>query len=144
MDQDHGSDRYGLKYKYDALCKTDIMESTKYTFVWRISEFISRPEKNGEVLISEEFTTQISDDKSIRWRVELYPRGVSINPNYIFNGSDVSLFLRKQTVDAEIEATYVLSSLDAKGVKQKIKSFEYNHTVFVRFNTVFVYIGEPE
>ena len=100
------------------------MESTKYTFVWRISEFISRPEKNGEVLISEEFTTQISDDKSIRWRVELYPRGVSINPNSIFNGSDVSLFLRNLTVDAEIEATYVLSFLDAEGVKQKIQAFD--------------------
>ena len=41
---------------YDTLMTTDIIESDKYKFVWKISNFGARPEKNKEFLKSEDFT----------------------------------------------------------------------------------------
>jgi len=110
------SDQVSLPFKYNALCKTDIMESDKYTFVWRISKFSSRTEKYGEVLNSEEFTIKGPDDKITKWRVQLYPRGDKEGTN-----DHVSLFLKKLTTEAEVNANYVLSYLDANKVKRKIK-----------------------
>jgi len=110
------SDQICLPFRYNALCKTDIMESDKYTFVWRISQFSSRTEKYGEVLNSEEFTIKGPDDKITKWRVQLYPRGDKEGAN-----DHVSLFLKKLTTEAEVNANYVLSYLDANKVKRKIK-----------------------
>ena len=112
MDQ---SDQICLPFKYNALCKTDIMENVKYTFVWRISKFSSRTEKHGEVLDSEEFTIKGPDDKITKWRVELYPRGDKECEN-----DQMSLYLTKLTKEEEVNTNCVLSYLDANEVKQKI------------------------
>ena len=63
-------DQNCLPYKYDALCKMDIIESDKYTFVWRLSKFSSRTEKTGEVLYSEEFNIKGPDEKITTWFAE--------------------------------------------------------------------------
>jgi len=107
-----------LPYKYDALCKTDIIESDKYTFVWRISKFSSRTEKTGEVLSSEKFTIMGPDDKITTWYVQLYPQGK--NEDY---KDQISVFLKKKT-EEEIVASFVLSTLDANSVKQKIEELD--------------------
>jgi len=109
-------DKNCLPYKYDALCKTDIIESDKYTFVWRISKFSSRTEKTGEVLNSEEFTVMGPDDKITTWYVQLNPRGRNEDSK-----DQISVFLRKAKPEENVDANLVLSSLDADNVKQKIK-----------------------
>jgi len=109
------SDQICLPFKYDALCKTDITENVKYTFVWRISKFSSRTEKHGEVLSSEKFTIKGPDDKVTQWRVELYPRGSKEEAN-----DYISLYLKKLTRGEDVNASCVLSHLDANKVKQKI------------------------
>jgi len=108
------SDRNELPYKYDAWCKTGFMKSENYTFVWSISDFSSRSESNGYLLTSEEFAIKGPDDKISRWRVELYPKGRDYSDH-------IALFLRKQTAEEEVNAQYVLYSLDANKVKQKIR-----------------------
>jgi len=110
------SDQICLPFKYNALCKTDVMESEKYTFVWRISKFSSRTEKHGEVLNSEEFTIKGPDDKITKWRVKLVPRGdVEDKIDHI------SLYLQKLTTEKEVNLNYVLYYLDASKVKRKMK-----------------------
>ena len=108
------SDRNELPYKYDAWCKTGFMKGENYTFVWSISDFSSRSESNGELLTSEEFAIKGPDNKISRWRVELYPKGRDYSDH-------IALFLRKQTAEEEVNAQYVLYSLDANKVKQKIR-----------------------
>jgi len=110
------SDKNGLPYKYDALCKTDIIESEKYTFVWQISKLSSRTETNGEELDSDEFSIKGPDDKITKWRAQIYPRGHTMkDSNYI------SFFLEKQTVEKELDACFSLFYLDANGVKQTLR-----------------------
>jgi len=109
-------DQNCLPYKYDALCKTDIIESDKYTFVWKISKFSSRTEKTGEVLSSEKFTIMGPDDKITTWYVQLYPRGDKEDCK-----DRISVFLRKAKPEENVDAYFVLSSLDANSIKQKIE-----------------------
>jgi len=110
------SDQVSLPFKYNALCKTDIMESDKYTFVWRISKFSSRTEKYGEVLNSNEFTIKGPDNKITKWRVQLFPRG-EIEDKI----DHISLYLEKLTTEKEVILNYVLYYLDASKVKRKMK-----------------------
>jgi len=110
-----------LPYKYDAFCKTEIMKSEKYTFVWRISDFSSRPEKNKEVLNSEDFTIKGPDEKFTKWCAEIYPKG------YTNESSDyISVYLQKKTIEVEVNAFYTLYCLDANNIKQKLGSMTLN------------------
>merc|ERR1712098_179470 len=103
---------------FDAVCTMDIMESDKYKFVWEISNFNSRPEKNGEVLKSKEFTITGPGDKISKWRVELYPKGKNEGvENYI------SVFLNNLS-NEDIDAEYSLSTLDANKSKKKRWEFK--------------------
>ena len=83
-----------------------LMKIENYTFVWSISDFSSRSESNGELLTSEEFAIKGPDNKISRWRVELYPKGRDYSDH-------IALFLRKQTAEVEVNAQYVLYSLNA-------------------------------
>jgi len=103
-----------LPYKYDAMCKTDLLESDKFTFVWRISKFSLRTEKNGEAMYSDDFTIKGPREKITKWHVELYPRG-KIGDALEY----VSVFLQNKTA-VEVVANCVVSTLDANKVKQKI------------------------
>jgi len=103
---------------FDAICTTDIMESDKYKFAWEISSFNSRPEKNGKDLISKEFTITGPGDKSSKWLVQLYPKGK--------NGGDenyISVFLHNLS-NEDIDAKYILSTLDANKSKKKRMEFK--------------------
>jgi len=89
---------------YDALMTTDIIESDKYKFVWKISNFNARPEENEEALKSEEFTIEGPGDKISKWHVEVYPKGLSkADKNHI------SIFLHNNT-NEDIYAKYVMST----------------------------------
>jgi len=89
---------------YDALMTTDIMESDKYKFVWKIFNFNARPEKNTDVMTSEEFTIKGPGDKVSKWHVELYPKGLNeADKNHI------SVFLFNNT-NEDIDAKYVMST----------------------------------
>jgi len=111
MDQ---SDKNCLPYKYDAFCKTEITKSEKYTFVWRISDFSSRSEKNGEVLNSEDFIIKGPDEKLTKWCAQIYPKGdESENSEYI------SVYLHNKTYD-EANAFYTLCYLNANKTKQRL------------------------
>jgi len=103
---------------FDAMCTTDIMESDKYKFVWKINNFNSRPEKNRECLNSKEFTITGPGDKISKWRVDLYPKGIDEgDENYI------SVYLNNQT-NEDIDAKYILSTLDAKKTKKEETGIE--------------------
>jgi len=110
------SDKNGLPYKYDALCKTDV-KSEKFTFAWRITDFCSRTEKCGEILTSEEFTIKEPGNKITKWHGEIYPRG------YNHNCSDfLSVYITKQSAE-EVDAHCILYSLNVNMVKKKISEF---------------------
>jgi len=40
----------------NVLCRTEVLESEKFTFVWEIPDFSLRSEEKGEFLISHEFS----------------------------------------------------------------------------------------
>ena len=107
------SDKNCLPFKYDAFCKTDITKSKKYTFVWRVSDFSSRPEKNGEVLNSGDFIIKGPDEKITKWCAQIYPKGDESN-----NSEYISVYLQKKTTD-EVIAFYTLYYLNANKTKQK-------------------------
>jgi len=89
---------------YDALMTTDIIKSDKFKFVWKVSDFNDRPEKNKEYLRSEEFTIKGPGDKVSKWFVELYPKGLNeVDKNHI------SVFLFNNTKE-DIYAKYVMST----------------------------------
>jgi len=121
------SEHNSLPYKFDLMCKTDILESDKYTFVWRISKFSLRTEKNGEVMVSDDFTIKGPHEKITKWKVELYPKGKREDAR-----GYVSVFLHNNSAE-DVVANYVVSTLDAKENKQKIfenvmkfRKFGYN------------------
>jgi len=60
---------------YDAWCKTDILASETFTYVWTISNFSSMTEQTGEYLNSEEFTINGPGNKITTWYGQVSPRG---------------------------------------------------------------------
>jgi len=124
MDQ---NDKNCLPYKYDAFCKTEITKSEKYTFVWMISDFSSRSEKNGEVLDSEDFIIKGPDEKITKWCAQIYPKGdESDNTEYI------SVYLQKKTIDVEVVALYTLYYLNANKTKHRLDEFPVSKWVAKR------------
>jgi len=74
-----------LKFNYDVLCKTDVTESDKFTFVWAISKYSSsvKEKANGESLKSKGFQIVGPGNKITNWHAKLYPNGVrSTEKNY--------------------------------------------------------------
>jgi len=112
MDQ---SDKNCLPYKYDAFCKTEITKSEKYTFVWKISDFSSRPEKNCEVLNSEDFIIKGPDEEITKWCAEIFPKGDESD-----NNEYIPVYLQKKTIDVEVDAFYTLYYLNANKTKHKL------------------------
>jgi len=108
--------------RYDAWCTTDF-ESEKYTFVWTISKFNSRPEKIGEFLKSKEFTVNGPGDKNSKWEVWLYPKGIDEQ-----NKDLISMYLHNTTEDFfnedVINAKCVLSTIDAYNAKQTMDEID--------------------
>jgi len=87
------------------LCPTDFMESDQHTFVWKISNFSSRPEKIGEVLKSKEFPINGPGARTTFWHVQLYPKGQE-------EGGYISAYLYNGMYE-DIDAKFVLSVLNA-------------------------------
>jgi len=81
-----------------------------------ISDFSSRPDDNGEVLTSEDFTIKGHDDKITQWCAKIYPKGINCD-----NSEYISVYLQKQTIEVEVNALYTLYYLDSKKIKHKLK-----------------------
>jgi len=111
MDQ---SDKNCLPYKYDAFCKTEIAKSDKYTFVWKISDFCSRSEKNCEVLNSEDFFIKGPDEEITKWCAEIFPKGDGSD-----NNEYISVYLKKKTIE-EVHVFYTLYYLNANKIEHKL------------------------
>jgi len=99
------------QHPYDVLCETNVMESS-CTFAWKINKFSSRTEKTGEDFMSEEFTIQGPGKITSRWKVKVYPRGVTTETSDF-----VSVFLYNNSGE-DVNARFTLSVLDASNVKQ--------------------------
>jgi len=71
------NDDGSLNLKYDAMCKTEIMESNKFTFAWSISSFSSRLKEkaNGLYLKSKGFRILGPGSKVTDLHVRVYPNG---------------------------------------------------------------------
>ena len=71
------NDDGSLNIKYDAMCKTDIMESNKFTFVWSISSFSLRVKEkaNKQYLKSKGFRILGPGSKVTDLYVKVYPNG---------------------------------------------------------------------
>jgi len=67
-------------------------------------------------LNSEEFTIKGPDNKIIKWRGQIYPKGSS--QDYV---DFCSVFLQKLSAEEEVHASYVLSILNTNKEKQKIQ-----------------------
>merc|ERR1719391_29466 len=81
----------GLNYDdADVFCKTEVMKSKKFKFVWEVSDFSLRCDKKGESLKSEEFVVKGPGSKVTKWIVLLYPRGLN-GPNLDGNIGAVGL-----------------------------------------------------
>ena len=106
---------------YHALMTTDIIKSDKFKFVWKVSDFNDRPEKNKEFLKSEEFTIKGPGDKVSKWHVELYPKGKHENDK-----DYISVYLHNN-MDENIDAKYVMSTNANKSEKKMdLKRFYKN------------------
>jgi len=76
---------------YDALCKSEVLKSNKFTFVWEIPDFSLRPEKKDELMISEAFCIMGPGSKMTKWFVALLPKGTKdhdVISALLFNASD--------------------------------------------------------
>jgi len=110
------ADNSSLNFNYDALCKTDVMESDKFTFVWSISRFSSRLKEkaNGEYLTSKGFRILGPGSKVTDLHVRVYPNGEKTSVK-----DHVSAFLMNETRDAVIvNCTYMVVS--PNGTKLKL------------------------
>ena len=105
---------------YDTLMTTDIIVSDKYKFVWKISNFGARPEKNKEFLKSEEFTIKGPGDKVSKWYVQIFPKGQTKDVK-----NHISVFLHNNT-NEDIYAKYVMST----NANESEKMMFYYHTIF--------------
>ena len=73
-----------LPLNCDAYCKSDVMESEKFTFVWEISQFSARSKVTGYYIVSKEFTIQGPGSRSTKWQGIMYPNGIDAeHQNYI-------------------------------------------------------------
>jgi len=111
------ADNSSLNFNYDALCKTDVMESDKFTFVWSISRFSSRLKEkaNGEYLKSKGFRILGPGSKVTDLHVRVYPNGEKTSVK-----DHVSAFLMNETRDAVIvNCTYMVVS--PNGTKLKLR-----------------------
>ena len=111
-----------LPKSYDAICTTSTIESDKFTFVWKISEFSSRTEENGQRLSSEEFTIKGPGDKITKWNVGMYPKGVNGNSKGF-----ISVYLYN-TKENDVYAKYVLSCMEQNIYDSGVQKFEKRGT----------------
>jgi len=110
-----------LNFNYDALCKTDVTESDKFTFVWSISRFSSRVKEkaNGEFLKSKQFQIMGPGNKITYFHVKLYPNGqIATNKEF------TSVFVNNDTRDAVITKCTFKAVVSPNG--NKLKLYEYD------------------
>jgi len=88
-----------LPFNCNAYCKTDVLESEKFTFVWEVSKFSARKEVTGTSFLSKEFTIQGPGSMSTKLCGKIYPNGAdSEHKNYIsvflMNKNDEDIIVR--------------------------------------------------
>jgi len=110
-----------LPISYDAWCQTKFEKSDTFTFVWTISDFASRSERN---IKSNDFTIRGPGDKVTYLLAKVYPNGRDEEDNGF-----VSVFLCNEEHPCEYEEipkTHIeccLSSLDLDNKKLRLGDF---------------------
>ena len=95
-----------LPLNCDAYCKSDVMESEKFTFVWEVSKFSTRTK--GTNLFSKEFTIQGPGSKSTKWCGKIRPNGADSEYE-----NCISVFLENRNdEDISIRGAVKLMSID--------------------------------
>jgi len=109
-----------LDFKCNAICKSDLMESEKFTFVWEIPKFSSRLGVSGYSFLSKEFTIEGPGCKLTNWCGKIFPNGSSSEyKNY------TSVFLFNYN-DENVIVKCSIMTLDSKK-KRNLESKKYMH-----------------
>jgi len=86
-----------VNVNYDALCKSEVPKSDKFTFVWEIPDFSLRPEKKGEIMRSDGFCIMGPGSKVTKWCVALLPKGTKdydVISAFLYNASDEDVLIK--------------------------------------------------
>jgi len=96
-----------LDLNCNAFCKSEVIESEEFTFVWEIPKFGSRTGFNGYYICSKEFTIAGPGSKSTKWYGMIYPNGCASDNKdftsvYLVNNNDEDAYVKCSmwTVDA--------------------------------------------
>ena len=100
--------------KYDIWCRTTSGDKASTTFTWTIEDFLSRPEKNGEAILSSPFTVSGPNDQVTTWRLTMYPWGESETSDVV---DAVPLYIENTEKTSE-RANFRFSILDVRGQKE--------------------------
>ena len=130
-------DNFPSEIKRDSWCRTTSGDTASTTFTWTIEDFLSRPEKVGESLVSSQFTVAGPGDKVTTWELRTYPKGVGAlwededdeTPDNV--EVDVPLYIRN-TEETPEKAKFCFSILN--GRCQKEKSWDLSTDEYIKIS----------
>jgi len=111
-------DNFLSSFNYDALCKTEVTESNKFTFVWSISRFSSRVKEkaSGQFLKSKGFQILGPGSKVTNFHVKLYPIGEVLSVK-----DDFSLYLYTEDTEDAVLTKCSVMAVSPNGNKRKLE-----------------------
>ena len=130
-------DNFPPEIESDSWCRTSSGDKASITFSWTIEDFLNRPEKLGESLLSSPFTVAGPGDKVTTWELKTYPKG---EREYDSEASEdeettdnkyVPLYLRNTEKTPE-KAKFKMSILN--GRRQKKKSVDFSTKEYIEIS----------
>ena len=116
-------DNLAPEIESDSWCRTTAGDPVRSTFTWTIEDFLSRPEKRGESLLSSHFTVSGPGDKVTSWELKTYPKGEDNGDERTPAGRPyVPLYIRNTKKTPEM-AKFSMSILNGNGRRQKKEDF---------------------
>lgn len=113
-------DNFPPEIERDSWCRTTAGDTASTTYTWTIEDFLNRPEKVGESLVSSHFTVSGPGDKVTTWELKTYPKGEDDEYKERRRSSYVPLYIRNTKKTPEV-AKFSLSILN--GRRQKKEDF---------------------
>ena len=120
-------DNFPPEIKRDSWCRTTAGDTASTTFTWTIEDFLSRPDKVGESLVSSHFTVSGPGNKVTTWELKTYPKGEEDDEI----PDNVSLYLRN-TERTTKKAKFSFSILN--GRCQKELSSEFSTEEYIKIS----------
>ena len=104
-----------LDLNCNAFCKSEVIESEEFTFVWEIPKFGSRTGFNGYYICSKEFTIAGPGSKSTKLYGMIYPNGCASDNKdftsvYLVNNNDEDAFVKCSMWTADANKKRILDS----------------------------------